>query len=202
MFLHFTFSKANLDYQTFINDHCRLFVRGPVSMNMLQRPTSTGWHYALQMTSSKTDGIVREYCVCFACSDITCCICLRALRPAHALVARPVLYIWSVIISFCNQPEGYITVMVFKMLVKSFYLHSRFIVTWRLGRNVRFIKKIESLRTDYTFVFFLWITVVHLTARLKNMFFSYKITRRFSETIVFPFLLILVWSLSFSYQLD
>ena len=74
VFIHFTFSKANLDYQTSSNDHCRLFARGPVSMNMLLRPTSTGWHYAQQMTSSKTDGIVREYFVCFACSDITCCI--------------------------------------------------------------------------------------------------------------------------------
>ena len=45
--------------------------------------------------------------------------------------------------------------MLFKRLVKSFYLHSRFIVTWRLDKNVRFVKKIERLRTDYTFVFLL-----------------------------------------------
>ena len=110
VFIHFTFSKVNLDYQTSINDHCRLFARGPVSMNMLQRPTSTGWHYAQQMTSSKTDGIVREYCVCFACSDITCCI--------SDLIYHIILY----------SSQCYITVMLFEMLVKSFYFHSRFIL--------------------------------------------------------------------------
>lgn len=110
VFIHFTFSKANLDYQTSINDHCRLFFRGPVSMNMLLRPTSTGWHYAQRMTSSKTDGIVREYCVCFACSDITCCISDL---------------IYHII---CNEAKGYITVMLFEMLVKSLYIHSRFIL--------------------------------------------------------------------------